>query len=204
MHYSPERRMGQYIPSRGADGHMQYIPRAPGDGARLAPDELERMIQHYTRVDQNRGTNFLADAMMYKERDPKELEAMFDKLRTTTRNEAGAPGEFTRAANLGSGHVQHADPSMLDQHHKAKNRPPMPSKDGYFGEAFLHMQAAAETPRMMGLRTLVLDGVHKSDGTYRSIRDLAAQLWWGLHPSPYKLTPSRRILTRPRLQVRRR
>jgi len=27
LHQRPEERLGRYIPARGADGHMQYIPR---------------------------------------------------------------------------------------------------------------------------------------------------------------------------------
>ena len=41
IHQRPEERLGRFIPNRGRDGHMQYVPRcAPssrGSGTRLAP-----------------------------------------------------------------------------------------------------------------------------------------------------------------------
>jgi hypothetical protein len=167
LHYSPEDRLGHYIPSRGRDGHMQYLPRAAGDPARLTPEEVERMLSHYTRLDARRLTMESSDSIMYVQRDPDEIERMYNALRTSTRNDQGTAGEFTRTAHLGSeGDVMHADPGMLDENHRAKRKPPMGHGDGYFGEALLHITASKEAPRLMALRNFALDGVHQADGRY--------------------------------------
>ncbi len=123
------------------------------------------MLEHYTRLDAKRLTMQSTDSIMYVQREPGEIARIFNALRTSTRSDYGAPGEFTRTAQLGSdGDVQHADPSMLDTHQRSKRKTPMAHGDGYFGEPLLHLAASKEAPRLMSLRTLALDGVHQADG----------------------------------------
>lgn len=160
IHYSPEERIGRYTPARNMDGHMQYLPRVAG------------------------GTAEQADQLLAVGRDESEMKAMLTKrqlqARGLTRNEGAAPGDYTRVAQLGSGGVQHGDPSMLDAAHTRKHVRSQSKihSEGYFGDVYTHRQVSKEVPRLMSLRTMALDGVHTADGQYRSIRDLVAQLWF--------------------------
>ena len=49
LHQTPEERLGRYIPGRGRDGHMQYVPRSAGDSARLSAEDVERLYHAATR-----------------------------------------------------------------------------------------------------------------------------------------------------------
>ena len=83
LHQTPEERLGRYIPGRGRDGHMQYVPRSAGDSARLSSEDIERLYYAATRRGGLRSVQEDADRAQYVGRDQDEVKMMYMSMRAT-------------------------------------------------------------------------------------------------------------------------
>ena len=101
LHQTPEERLGRYIPGRGRDGHMQYVPRSAGDSARLSSEDIERLYYAATRRGGLRSVQEDADRAQYVGRDQDEVKMMYMSMRAT--RDAARRGEHVAGWRLDAG-----------------------------------------------------------------------------------------------------
>ena len=151
LHYSPDDRLGRYIPSSGREKHRQYLPRAAPDP--MSPGE--------------HGGNPKVSILEAAETRRKMVESI------------QMSRERPRVAMVSEEDESHIDPSTMNKYYQARSSMGgMAGGDGYFGETYVHSLASKQTPSLFTVRNMVMDGVHTNDGRFRSIRDLVSQLWF--------------------------